>query len=103
MKFAFKILITILILNSCSSNTDNPDEPDCTLTPTLTTQDVSNITDTGASFSGQIVAPTCEGTVTSQGFVYAKTTLPKVDDFVIEVAGVNISSEVSNLDRYKPL
>ncbi len=99
MKFAFKILITILILNSCSSNTDNPDEPDCTLTPTLTTQDVSNITDTGASFIGQIVAPTCESTVTSQGFVYAKTTLPKIDDIVVEVNGESISSDVSNLER----
>lgn len=99
MKFNYKILLSLIILTSCSSNTDNPDNPDCKLTPTLSTQEVSNVMDTSANFSGQIIAPTCESTVTSQGFVYAKTTLPKTDDFIIELSGENISSDVSNLER----
>lgn len=98
MKYPFKILISLIILSSCS-DTGNEDNPDCTLTPNLNTEEASNVTETNATFSGQIIAPTCESTVTSQGFVYAKTTLPKTDDIVIEVNGENISSEVSNLDR----
>ena len=71
-----KLLIFLaIIIISCNSD----DEPDCSYTPTLVTDEVSNITDNSARFSGQIVAPTCESTVTSQGFVYAKTPLPKID------------------------
>ncbi len=98
MKYPIKILISLIILSSCS-DTGNEDNPDCTLTPDLNTEETSNVTETSATFIGQIIAPTCESTVTSQGFVYAKTTLPKTDDIVIEVNGENISSEVSNLDR----
>jgi len=97
-KYTFKILTFLIILSSCS-DTGNEDNTDCTLTPSLFTEEASSITETSATFSGQIIAPTCEGVVTSQGFVYAKTTLPKTDDFVVEVNGENISSEVSNLDR----
>jgi len=96
IKYTFKILTLLIILSSCS---DTEDKPDCTLTPSLFTEEASNITETSATFSGQIIAPTCESTVTSQGFVYAKTTLPKTDDFVVEINGENISSEISNLER----
>lgn len=98
MRLTFKILILLTIFTSCS-NSDDENNPDCTYTPSLLTEEVSNITETSATFSGQIIAPTCESTVTSQGFVYAKTTLPKTDDYVIEVNGVNISSEATNLER----
>lgn len=98
MKYTFKILLLLIIITSCS-NSDNEDNSDCTYTPTLSTEEASNITENSATFNGQIIAPTCESTVTSQGFVYAKTTLPKTDDFVIEVNGENISTEVTNLER----
>ena len=98
MKFTLKILFLLTIITSCS-NSDNEDNSDCTYTPTLFTNEASNITEASATFNGQIIAPTCESTVTSQGFVYAKTTLPKTDDFVVEVNGENISSEVTNLER----
>ncbi len=98
MRFTFKILILLTIFTSCS-NSDDENNPDCTYTPTLFTEEASNITETSATFSGQIIAPTCESTVTSQGFVYAKTTLPKTDDNVIEINGVDISSEATNLER----
>jgi len=99
MKFTYNILFLIIFLYSCSGNTDIEDNLNCTLTPTLSTEQVSNILDTSAKFDGKITSPTCENTVTSQGFVYAKTTLPKTDDFVIEVNGENISSELTDLER----
>ena len=98
MRLTFKILILLTLFTSCS-NSDDENNPDCTYTPTLLTEEAFNITETSASFSGQITSPTCESTVTSQGFVYAKTTLPKTDDYVIEINGVNISSEATNLER----
>jgi len=98
MRLTLKILILLIIFTSCS-NSDDENNSDCTYTPTLLTEEVSNINETSATFNGQIIAPTCESTVTSQGFVYAKTTLPKTDDYVIEVNGVNISSEATNLER----
>lgn len=98
MKLTLNFLFLLILITSCSS-TDNENNSDCNYTPTLITQKVSNITDKTATFEGQIIAPTCENTVTSQGFVYAKTTLPKTDDFVIEVNGENISFEVTNLER----
>ncbi|MEW4925785.1 hypothetical protein [Algibacter sp. 2305UL17-15] len=98
MRFTFKILILLTIFTSCSNSNDE-NNSDCTYTPTLFTEEASNITETSATFSGQIIAPTCESTVTSQGFVYAKTTLPKIDDYIIEINGANISSEATNLER----
>ncbi|CAM4410103.1 hypothetical protein [Zobellia nedashkovskayae] len=82
-----------------NEETENKEAIDCKSTPTLITQDIINITDTSVKFSGQIIKPTCENSVTSQGFVYAKTTLPKSDDFVVEVSGENISSDISNLEQ----
>ncbi|MBW2962935.1 hypothetical protein [Mesonia aestuariivivens] len=98
MRLTFKILILLTIFTSCS-NSDDENNPDCTYTPDLSAEEASNITETSATFSGQIISPTCESTVTSQGFVYAKTTLPKTDDFVVEVNGENILAEVNNLER----
>ena len=60
------------------------EEDSCTPTPILTTNEVSNITDTSVVFSGTIEAPTCDPSVTSQGFVYGVKTLPEITDEVIE-------------------
>jgi hypothetical protein len=98
MKFYY-VFFVLIILSSCSRDTDIVDNSDCTYTPTLYTEEVSNISEKSAVLSGQIKSPTCESTVTSQGFVYSKTTLPKTDDFVIEVNGENISSELTDLER----
>jgi len=98
----FKIIclqFVLILVISCSPSSDDNDTP-CTYTPTLTTNEVSDITDVSVVFSGKIEAPTCEGTVTSQGFVYARTTLPKIDDIVIEVNGRDISSKSPNLKQF---
>jgi hypothetical protein len=99
LKNLSKFFILLFITVSCSSSddTDISGEENCSLTPDLFIQDVDDITDSSAVFSGNIISPSCESTVTSQGFVYATTTLPKTDDFVIEVAGEDISTSVTGL------
>tara|TARA_R110001606_G_scaffold63350_1_gene146817 strand:+ start:6608 stop:8338 length:1731 start_codon:yes stop_codon:yes gene_type:complete len=95
MKKLLLLLFSLFVFFSCSE--DN--EPPCTPTPSLETNEVINISDTSAKFTGEIIAPTCDATVTSQGFVYSKTTLPKTDDLVIEVNGEEISATISNLEQ----
>ena len=87
------LLLSILFMFSCTS--EEPCEP----TPIITTNDVTDFTDVSANVSGTITPPTCENTVTSQGFVYSKTTLPKTDDLVIEKTGANISTTLTNLEQ----
>ena len=65
----------------------------------LTTNEPSAITDTAVTFSGTIEAPTCDPTVTSQGFVYSFNTLPKITDEFIEVNGKAISKEITGLQQ----
>jgi hypothetical protein len=74
-------------------------EPPCEPTPVLETEEAFDITDVLASVSGEIIKPTCETTVTSQGFVYATTTLPKTDDNVVEKTGSNISVVLKDLQQ----
>ena len=87
------LLFSLITLFSCS--TEEPCEP----FPILAIVDATDLTDVSANISGSIILPTCEGTVTSQGFVYSKTTLPKIDDLVIEKAGTNISAIITNLEQ----
>ena len=87
------LLFSLITLFSCS--TEEPCEP----FPILAIDDATDLTDVSANISGSIILPTCEGTVTSQGFVYSKTTLPKIDDLVIEKAGTNISAIITNLEQ----
>lgn len=98
MKLVYKILL-LIILTSCTKDSDSENNSNCKDKPTLSTQEVTNIGETSAKFSGEIIAPTCESTVTSQGFVFAKTTFPKTDDLIREVNGKNISSVITNLER----
>lgn len=100
MKNKIIILLTLISLISCTEDNGFENDAECTLTPTLTTNNVTFESDYGVKLSGIIKAPTCESTVTSQGFVYSTTTLPKIDDSVIEINGENISIELSNLKQY---
>lgn len=89
-------LFTAIMVYSCSEG-----EESCEPTPTLNTYEINDITDTSATLIGQIIAPTCDNTVTSQGFVYSETTLPKITDNLVEVSGVDISQQISNLNQNK--
>ena len=90
----FFVGLSLLIGLGCSDN-----EIPCEPFPILAIDDATDFTDISALISGSVIPPTCEGTVTSQGFVYSKTTLPKIDDFVIEKVGTNISTTISNLEQ----
>lgn len=96
MKFKNVIKLFLLVaIFSCGGDSDDP----CTPNPTLTTNDVTEITDRSVKLNGKVVAPTCDATVTSQGFVYSKNTLPKISDNIIEVNGANISGVANNLEQ----
>ena len=91
-----KIIVIALsfLMFACSEEDDS-----CTPTPILTTNEVSNITDTSVVFSGTIEAPTCDPSVTSQGFVYGVKTLPEITDEVIKVDGTTLSKEIIGLKQ----
>lgn len=89
-----KLLLPIaLIILSCSA------EDSCEPTPKLTTAEAEDITDVSATISGTITPPTCDDTVTSQGFVYGEENLPTVDDTKIVKSGSTISASLTNLNQ----
>jgi hypothetical protein len=94
MKKLFYLLF-VFTLFSCS------EEDSCEQTPELITNEVTNVTDVSAGVYGSITAPTCDATVTSQGFVYATSNLPKIDDNVIVKSGSDISATLLNLQQNK--
>jgi len=89
----YLIICLLTFLYSCSV------EESCEQFPTLTTEEANNITDKSVTLVGKIIPPTCDKNITSQGFVYSKTELPKVDDNLIEKSGTNISAELENLEQ----
>ncbi len=99
MKNTLRLLLVLFIFVSCSK--EEIKEEVCTINPTLKTEEASEITDTTAKLTGIITAPTCENIDTAQGFVYATSTLPKIDDNVVEVNGQNVSTTISNLEPNK--
>ena len=92
MKYLIKSLVLILII-SCSA------EESCEPTPKLTTSEATEITDVSATVTGTITPPTCDETVTSQGFVYGENELPTIDDNKIIKNGSEVSATLSNLEQ----
>ena len=92
-----KTLIFLLVLFlSCTDDEGNP----CVYQPTLTTEDVTNITDTSATLNGiiAIVSQNCEvAPGEMQGFVYSTNPSPTNDDNVEVVYGTDISATIDNL------
>ena len=89
-----KLLLPIaLIILSCSA------EDSCEPTPKLTTADAGDITGVSATISGTITPPTCDYTLTSQGFVYGEENLPTVEDTKIVKSGSTISASLTNLNQ----
>lgn len=81
------ILPIALIIFSCLA------EDSCESTPKLTTAGAEDISDVYATISGTISPPTCDDTVTSQGFVYGEENLPTVEDTKIIRSGSSISRQ----------
>ncbi|MDA9072129.1 BspA family leucine-rich repeat surface protein [bacterium] len=107
MKLFKYSLIALISISLFSCNDDEPiivDTP-CSTTPTLTTNAATNITDSlasvSATLSGTIKAPTCDPSVTSQGFVWAETPLPTTADSFSVVTGESVQYTLTGLERDK--
>lgn len=87
------LLPLILLIFSCTA------EDSCEPTPKLTTSEPTEITDVSATITGTITPPTCDETVTSQGFVYGESELPTIDDTKIVKSGSEVSVSLNNLQQ----
>jgi uncharacterized protein (TIGR02145 family) len=89
-------LFSALLIFACSSDEGN----DCVYEPTLSTEAVTEITETSATLNGviSIVSENCEVALGEmQGFVYSTNPSPTNDDNVEVVYGTDISTTIDNL------
>ena len=90
------LLLCALLIFACSSDEGN----DCIYEPTLSTEAVTDITETSATLNGviSIVSENCEVALGEmQGFVYSTNPSPTNDDNVEVVYGTDISTTIDNL------
>ena len=83
------LLLSALLIFACTDDEGNP----CVYEPTLTTQAVTNITETSVTLNGviSIVSENCEvAPGEMQGFVYSTNSSPTNDDNVEVVYGTDI-------------
>ena len=96
------LLLSALVIFSCSGGDDSSENNDnpCIYEPTLSTEAVTNITETSATLNG-IIAIVSENCVVApgemQGFVYSTNPSPTNDDNVEVVYGTDISTTIDNL------
>ena len=91
------LLLSALIIFACS--TDSEGNP-CIYEPTLSTEAVTDITETSATLNGiiAIVSENCEvAPGEMQGFVYSTNPSPTNNDNVEVVYGTDISTTIDNL------
>jgi uncharacterized protein (TIGR02145 family) len=93
-KFLF---LSALLIFACSSDSEgNP----CIYEPTLTTEAVTNITETSATLNGviSIVSENCDvPNNAEQGFVYSTEIQPTLEDTQVNVNGANITTTIEGL------
>ena len=92
----FIYLFLAVTIFSCSDDEGNP----CVYEPTLTTEAVTDITETSATLNGviSIVSENCDvPNNTEQGFVYSTEIQPTLEDIQVNVNGTNISTTIENL------
>ena len=90
------LLLSALFIFSCSDDEGNP----CVYEPTLTTEAVTDITETSATLNGviSIVSENCDvPNNTEQGFVYSTEIQPTLEDIQVNVNGTNISTTIEGL------
>ena len=90
------LLLSVLLIFACTDDEGNP----CIYQPTLTTEAVTNITETSATLNGiiAIVSENCEvAPGEMQGFVYSTNPSPTNDYNVEVVYGTDISTTIDNL------
>jgi uncharacterized protein (TIGR02145 family) len=94
-----KLLYLFLILGlfACTDDEGNP----CIYDPTLITSAVTDVTENSATLNGTIsvVSENCDvPNNTEQGFVYATTIQPTINDNQVNVNGTSISITIENLE-----
>ena len=90
------LLLCSLFIFACTDEEGNP----CIYEPTLTTEAVTDITETSATLNGviSIVSENCDvPNNTEQGFVYATTIQPTIANTQVNVNGTNISTTIEGL------
>ena len=91
-------LLTAFLIFACSSDDEgNP----CVYEPTLSTEAVTDITETSATLNGviSIVSENCEvPNNTEQGFVYSTEIQPTLEDTQVNVNGTNITTTIEGLE-----
>ena len=90
-------LFLVVTMFACTDDEGNP----CVYEPTLTTQAVTDITETSATLNGviSIVSENCEvPNNTEQGFVYSTEIQPTLEDIQVNVNGTNISTTIEDLE-----
>ena len=91
------LLLSALLIFACSSDSEGND---CIYEPTLSTEAVTDITETSATLNGiiAIVSENCDVALGEmQGFVYSTNPSPTNDDNVEVVYGTDISTTIDNL------
>ena len=89
-------LLSALLIFSCTDDEGNP----CIYEPTLSTEEVTNITETSATLNGiiAIVSENCDvPNNAEQGFVYSTEIQPTLEDIQVNVNGTNISTTIEGL------
>lgn len=91
------LLLSALLIFACSSDSEGND---CIYEPTLSTEAVSEITETSATLNGviSIVSENCDIALGEmQGFAYSTNPSPTNNDNVEVVYGSDISTTIDNL------
>ena len=92
------LLLSALLIFACSSDDEgNP----CVYEPTLSTEAVTDITETSATLNGIIAIESDNCDVpnnTEQGFVYSTEIQPTLEDTQVNVNGTNISTTIEGLN-----
>lgn len=91
------LLLSALLIFACSTDSEGNL---CIYEPTLTTEAVTNITETSATLNGviSIVSENCDvPNNTEQGFVYSTEIQPTLEDTQVNVNGTNISTTIEGL------
>ena len=92
------ILLSALLIFACSSDSEGND---CIYEPTLSTEAVTNITETSATLNGiiAILSENCDvPNNAEQGFVYSTEIQPTLEDTQVNVNGTSISTTIDGLE-----
>ena len=91
------LLLSALLIFACSSDSEgNP----CIYEPTLSTEAITDITETSATLNGiiAIISENCDvPNNAEQGFVYSTEIQPTLEDIQVNVNGTNISTTIEGL------